>query len=88
MATAAAAQGLGFLTTGILKGSAAATMMSQEAIALNGGVVAGGKVAMLQSLGAKGAVVTAGTGSVLLTVLAAGGVVVGVSYVIASRRCT
>lgn len=42
----------GFTPAGITAGSAAATAMSAEAIASGGGVVAGGPVATMQSLGA------------------------------------
>ncbi|CAJ1959115.1 unnamed protein product [Cylindrotheca closterium] len=46
--------GMGFTTGGIAAGSAAAGMMSAEAISLGGAVAAGGTVATLQSIGAVG----------------------------------
>ncbi|XP_028660597.1 interferon alpha-inducible protein 27-like protein 2A [Erpetoichthys calabaricus] len=42
---------IGFTTAGIAAGSIAAKMMSAAAIANGGGVVAGGVIATLQSLG-------------------------------------
>eukprot|EP00927_Polykrikos_kofoidii_P070776 TRINITY_DN67161_c0_g1_i1.p1 TRINITY_DN67161_c0_g1~~TRINITY_DN67161_c0_g1_i1.p1 ORF type:complete len:351 (+),score=18.43 TRINITY_DN67161_c0_g1_i1:68-1120(+) len=64
---------LGFGTGGIVAGSAAAGMMSAEAIAAGGGVAAGGLVATLQSVGAVGLCATAATG------LAAAGGSVGIA---------
>jgi hypothetical protein len=46
--------GIGFGAGGIVGGSAAAGMMSAEAIAAGSGVAAGGTVAILQSIGAAG----------------------------------
>eukprot|EP00339_Tiarina_fusa_P013373 CAMPEP_0117010868 /NCGR_PEP_ID=MMETSP0472-20121206/9471_1 /TAXON_ID=693140 ORGANISM="Tiarina fusus, Strain LIS" /NCGR_SAMPLE_ID=MMETSP0472 /ASSEMBLY_ACC=CAM_ASM_000603 /LENGTH=692 /DNA_ID=CAMNT_0004713513 /DNA_START=114 /DNA_END=2192 /DNA_ORIENTATION=+ len=45
---------IGFGAEGICAGSAAAAMMSAEAVASGGGIVAGGLVATLQSIGAAG----------------------------------
>ncbi|XP_061599834.1 interferon alpha-inducible protein 27-like protein 2A [Cololabis saira] len=53
-ATLAALAALGFTSTGILAGSAAAKMMAASAIANGGGVAAGGLVATLQSIGMAG----------------------------------
>ena len=45
---------MGFSSAGIVAGSAAAGMMSAEAVAAGGGIAAGGTVATLQSIGAVG----------------------------------
>jgi Interferon-induced 6-16 family len=62
---------MGFTSAGIVGGSTAAGMMSAEAIAAGGGVVAGGTVATLQSIGA------VGLGVVGTTAAVGGGAVVG-----------
>eukprot|EP00404_Azadinium_spinosum_P061272 CAMPEP_0180702368 /NCGR_PEP_ID=MMETSP1038_2-20121128/6083_1 /TAXON_ID=632150 /ORGANISM="Azadinium spinosum, Strain 3D9" /LENGTH=273 /DNA_ID=CAMNT_0022734125 /DNA_START=422 /DNA_END=1240 /DNA_ORIENTATION=- len=59
---------LGFEVGGVVAGSAAASMMSAEAVASGGAVAAGGLVATLQSIGAAGlgvggTVAAAGTGA-------------------------
>jgi hypothetical protein len=69
-ATQTALAGLGFTSTGIIKGSFAAVWMSKLAIASGGGVAQGSSVAILQALGA------AGLGR-LLAPLGIGGVLVG-----------
>lgn len=51
---------LGFLGTGIMEGTTAAGMMSAEAIVSRWGVIKGGTVALLQSLGTKTAAASAG----------------------------
>ncbi|XP_062296879.1 interferon alpha-inducible protein 27-like protein 2 [Scomber scombrus] len=60
---------LGFTSAGIAAGSLAAKLMAYFAVANGGGVVAGGLVSWLQSLGAAGfsgagSVLTAGAGGV------------------------
>lgn len=61
---------MGYTSTGISSGSIAAWMMSAEAIASGGGVLAGGTVATLQSIGAAGL----GIGGTIAS-MCAGGVV-------------
>ena len=65
-----AVAGLGFTSVGISGGSFGAWLMSAEAIASGGGVVAGGITATLQSIGAAGlgvvgTTVSAGTGALV-----------------------
>ncbi|KAL3943356.1 MAG: hypothetical protein SGBAC_002559 [Bacillariaceae sp.] len=62
---------MGFTAGGIAAGSAAAGMMSAEAISLGGAVAAGGTVATLQSIGA------VGLGTVATTAAVSGGAIVG-----------
>ena len=61
---------MGYTSTGISSGSIAAWMMSAEAIASGGGLLAGGTVATLQSIGAAGL----GIGGTIAS-MCAGGVV-------------
>ncbi|CAD7960262.1 unnamed protein product [Amoebophrya sp. A25] len=63
---------LGFTASGIAGGSAAAAMMSAEAIATGGGIAAGGAVATLQAIGASGLGI-AGTTAAVLSGAAIGG---------------
>ncbi|GMF54169.1 unnamed protein product [Phytophthora fragariaefolia] len=62
---------IGFTTSGIASGSAAASMMSAAAVANGGGVASGSAVAIMQSIGAVGLATPVGLG------LVAGGAAVG-----------
>ena len=70
--TALAAGALGYTATGIAANSAAAAIMSAEAIATGGGVAAGGFTATMQTIGAVGVMA-----SPVGMTLAAGGAIVG-----------
>jgi hypothetical protein len=72
-AAVAAVQAVGFSSTGIVGGSWAASMMSATAVASGGGVPAGSAVAVMQSIGAVGAL----TPGLAAGAAVAGGVVVG-----------
>jgi hypothetical protein len=73
---------LGFQAGGIVAGSAAAGMMSAEAIAAGGGVAAGGTVATLQSIGAVGLGIAGTTTAV--SAGAATGLFIGSSALVAT----
>jgi hypothetical protein len=78
----AGVQAIGFGTAGITAGSWAAAIMSAEAIASGGGVLAGGLCATGQSIGATGTLAALGTvGSIAVPVVGAvvGAVVLGVT---------
>uniref|UniRef100_H3GCU9 Uncharacterized protein n=1 Tax=Phytophthora ramorum TaxID=164328 RepID=H3GCU9_PHYRM len=62
---------IGFSASGIVSGSAAASMMSTAAAASGGGVVSGSAVAVMQSIGAVGLATPIGLG------LVAGGAAIG-----------
>jgi hypothetical protein len=71
---------IGFTTSGIAGGSAAASMMSATAVANGGGVAAGSTVAVLQSIGAVGLATPVG-----LSLVAAGAAIGGTALLVRSR---
>lgn len=80
--TAMAAGAMGYTASGIVANSAAAAIMSAEAVAGGGGVVAGGFTATMQTIGAVGVMA-----SPVGMTLAAGGAVVGLAgYYWMNRR--
>ncbi|GMF40084.1 unnamed protein product [Phytophthora lilii] len=76
-------QAVGFTTSGIAAGSAAAGMMASAATAGGGGVASGSAVAVLQSIGATAAIPAALAAT---TVVASGAVGLGVAAIVKTCR--
>mmetsp|Transcript_13300 Transcript_13300/g.32058 ORF Transcript_13300/g.32058 Transcript_13300/m.32058 type:complete len:407 (-) Transcript_13300:466-1686(-) len=76
---------MGFTEAGIAAGSAAAAMMSAEAITAGGGVLVGGNVATLQSIGAVGLAGGPLTAAIVVGSIAGAVLVGGITYAIVSN---